>query len=159
MTAAQLSRAASGQYVALSLPDGTEALARVRHLSPAMDMHTRLAMLYADVELSGPARAGMYVSGRVVLRKSPALVIPAAGIVVRDGYSLAFKVVEEGATWRVKTQQVQVGRRHGKEVEILAGLRSGEHVVAQGAGFLDDGDSVRVVEGLEENYGRDARSP
>jgi hypothetical protein len=35
----------------------------------------------------------------------------------------------------------------GREVEILAGLTAGERVVAQGAGFLDDGDSVRVVVG------------
>jgi RND family efflux transporter MFP subunit len=150
VTAAQLSRAAPGQYVVLSLPDGTEALARIRHLSPAMDMRTRLATLYADIEPGGPARAGMYVSGRVVLRKSAALVMPAAGIVVRDGHSLAFRVAREGALWRVQEQQVEVGRRSGKEAEILAGLAAGERVVAQGAGFLNDGDVVRVIEGLNE---------
>jgi multidrug efflux pump subunit AcrA (membrane-fusion protein) len=124
-----------------------------------MDMHTRLATLYADIEPGGPARAGMYVSGRVVLRESSALIVPASGIVVRDGYSLAFRVAQEGAVWRVKEQQVQVGRRRGKNVEILVGLSAGEHVVAQGAGFLDDGDSVRVVDRLGESHAGGVGSP
>lgn len=159
VTTVQLSRAAPGQHVVLSLPDGTEAAARVRRLSPAMDMRTRLATLYADVEPGGPARAGMYVSGRVVLRESSALVMPASGIVVRDGYSLAFTVAQEGMVWRVKEQQVEVGRRRGKDVEILAGLSSGERVVAQGAGFLDDGDRVRVVDGSDERHSGGVGSP
>jgi RND family efflux transporter MFP subunit len=158
-TAVQLSRAVPGQHVVLSLPDGTEAKARVRHLSPAMDMHTRLATLYADIEPDGPARAGMYVSGRVVLRESSALIMPASGIVVRDGYSLAFRVAQDGTVWRVKEQQVEVGRRRGRNVEILAGLSAGERVVAKGAGFLDDGDSVRVVEGLDERRSEGVGSP
>jgi len=157
-TAAQLSRAIPGQQVVLSLPDGTKATAHVRHLSPALDMHTRLATLYADIESGGPARAGMYVSGRVVLRESSALVMPASGIVVRDGYSLAFRVAQEGAVWRVKEQQVQVGRRNGRDVEILAGLSGGERVVAQGAGFLDDGDVVRVIDGLNASMPAGDRS-
>ena len=76
-----------------------------------------------------------------------------------DGDTLLVRVIQEGAAWRVKAQQVQVGRRHGKDVEILAGLRSGERVVARGAGFLDDGDSVRVVEGSEESHSGGSGSP
>jgi len=147
LTADQLSRAAPGQQVLLSLPDGAKARARIRHLAPAMNMQTRLAVVYADIEPGGSARAGTYVSGRIVLGESPALVVPASGVVVRDGYNCAFTVSSEGDVQRVKLQRVEVGRRMGREVEILAGLTAGARVVAQGAGFLDDGDSVRVVVG------------
>lgn len=146
VTAAQLSRAAPGQQVLLSLPGGAQGRARVRHLAPAMDMKTRLATLFADIEAGGSARAGTYVSGQVVLGESPALVIPATGVVVRDGYSFAFKVEAEGEAQHVRQQHVEVGRRRGPDVEILSGLSLGDRVVAQGAGFLDDGDSVRVVD-------------
>jgi RND family efflux transporter MFP subunit len=145
LTAAQLSRAAPGQPVILSLADGAKASARIRDLAPAMNMQTRLAIIYADIEPGGSARAGTYVSGRIVLSKSPALIVPASGVVIRDGYSFAFKVPAEGEDRRVKQQPVKLGRRMGADVEILTGLSEGEHVVAQGAGFLDDGDSVRVV--------------
>jgi RND family efflux transporter MFP subunit len=147
LTAAQLSRAAPGQQVLLSLPDGAKARARVRHLAPSMNMQTRLATLYADIEPGGSARAGTYVNGRIVLKESRALVLPASSIVVRDGYSFAYKLTSEGEGSRVNQQLVEIGRRMGSEVEILSGLGEGERVVAQGAGFLDDGDSVRVVTG------------
>jgi RND family efflux transporter MFP subunit len=149
VTAAQLSRATPGQQVLLSLPDGAKVHARIRQLAPAMNMQTRLATIYADIESGGSARAGTYVNGLIVLRENPALVVPASGIVVRDGYSFAFKVVSEREERRVKQQRVEVGRRIGTDVEILTGLSEGERVVAQGGGFLDDGDNVRVVSGAD----------
>jgi RND family efflux transporter MFP subunit len=150
LTATQLSRAALGQQVLLSLPDGATARARIRQLAPAMNMQTRQATLYADIEPGGSARAGTYVNGRIVLGRCRALVVPASSIVVRDGYSVAFKVASEGKEPRVTQQRVEVGRRMGTDVEILTGLSEGERVVAQGAGFLDDGDSVRVVSRADE---------
>jgi RND family efflux transporter MFP subunit len=145
LTVAQLIRAAPGQQVLLSLPDGAEARARIRQLAPAMNAQTRLATIYADIEPGGLARAGTYVSGRIILGDSPALVVPASGIVIRDGYSFAFTVTSGQAKPRVKQQRVEVGRRMGADVEVLIGLSEGETVVTKGAGFLDDGDNVRVV--------------
>ena len=40
---------------------------------------------------------------------------------------------------------VHVARVNG-QVEILDGLQAGDRVVEQGAGFLGDGDTVRVVD-------------
>jgi RND family efflux transporter MFP subunit len=146
VTAAQLLHAAPGQLVVLSLPGSAQGRARIRHLGPALDMKTRLATLFADIETGGSALAGTYVSGLVVLGESPALVVPASGVVVRDGYSFAFQLEGKGEAQRVTQRRVEVGRRRGTEVEILSGLSQGDRVVAQGAGFLDDGDSVRVID-------------
>jgi hypothetical protein len=41
--------------------------------------------------------------------------------------------------------RVQTGASVGDQVEIVEGLRPGQAVVATGAGFLSDGDTVRVV--------------
>lgn len=150
LTAAQCSRVAPDQQVHLSLPDGTNAEARVRQLAPAMNMQTRLATLYADIDPGGSARAGTYVNGRIVLGDRLALVVPASAIVVRDGDSFAYTVIAEGPERRARQHLVDVGRRMGREVEILAGLSVGELVVERGAGFLDDGDSVRVVDEADE---------
>ena len=52
-------------------------------------------------------------------------------------------VVGQGDIARFR--EVQTGARVGPLVEIVGGLREGERVVVSGAGFLADGDHVRVV--------------
>jgi RND family efflux transporter MFP subunit len=44
-----------------------------------------------------------------------------------------------------KRREVKAGQVVGSQIEILEGLDSGETVVVRGAGFLSDGDVVRVV--------------
>ena len=40
---------------------------------------------------------------------------------------------------------MEIGRRAGDRVEVLRGLGPQAQVAVQGAGFLNDGDTVRVV--------------
>ncbi|HSH90870.1 MAG TPA: efflux transporter periplasmic adaptor subunit, partial [Ramlibacter sp.] len=46
---------------------------------------------------------------------------------------------------RATQLKVQTGRVVGDQVEILGGLPADARVVASGAGFLNDGDLVRIV--------------
>ena len=110
-----------------------------------MNAASRLATVYADVAAGSSARAGMYAEGTLLLAKTEALVVPATSIVIRDGRNYVFVLPDEGATKRVVAQAVQIGRRVGDAVEIREGLKPGARVVQQGAGFLNDGDIVRVV--------------
>ena len=41
--------------------------------------------------------------------------------------------------------KVTLGRRNGERVEVLPGLPAGVRVVESGAGFLADGDAVKVA--------------
>jgi multidrug efflux pump subunit AcrA (membrane-fusion protein) len=41
--------------------------------------------------------------------------------------------------------RVRTGERLGALVELLEGVAAGDRVVVDGAGFLGDGDRVRVV--------------
>lgn len=145
LSASQLARIARGQRVALTLPDGTDAVAVVRQTAPSLDGQSRLALVYADVRPGSRARAGMFANGRVVVGGTPALTIPAESVVVRDGRSYVLKLATAGATPRVALQPVTTGRREGRAVEIVQGLTGQERLVVRGAGFLDDGDVVRVV--------------
>jgi RND family efflux transporter MFP subunit len=147
LTAGQLARIAPGQRIALRLPDGSGAGARVRQSAPRLDPQSRLATVYADIDPGSRARAGMYAAGRVVLERLPALVLPAASVVIRDGRSYVFKAGPDAGQAIVAAHavRVEVGRRQGDSVEILGSVAEGERVVVQGAGFLKDGDSVRVA--------------
>jgi RND family efflux transporter MFP subunit len=157
LTAAQLASVSTGQVIALSLPDGTAAVAHVRQTAPTLDAATRLGTVFADIALGSAARAGMYARGRFALSERPAVVVPAASVVIRDGRSYVFglqapekpeKAAEKAVdadTARVVLLPVTVGRRQGGQVEIVQGLAAGGRVVVQGAGFLNDGDAVRIA--------------
>ena len=146
LTAEQLARIAAGQRIELTLPDGSKASAKVRQTAPSLDSQSRLGIVYADLDAEGRARAGMYARGRVVLSDTPALVVPAQSVVIRDGRSYIVRLADTTSAPRVLLQAVSVGRREGDEVEIGGGLAPGDRVVVQGAGFLNDGDIVRVVQ-------------
>jgi RND family efflux transporter MFP subunit len=145
LTAAQLARMRPGLRIRLSLPDGNETHATVRQVAPSLDPHSRLGIVYADLDPGGPARAGMYASGRVVLDNTPALVVPAESVVIRDGRNYVVTLEDEGATPSVSLRLVTVGRREGGEVEVAGGLEPGQRVVVRGAGLLNDGDVVRLA--------------
>ena len=135
----------TGQRVSLRLPDGSAVGAIVRQRAPMLDARTRLGTVYADLEPGSEARAGMYVQGRIVLRDSAALVVPAASLVIRDGNTFVARLVATGAASAVALRPVAVGRRDGARVEILDGLAVRDRVVARGAGLVNDGDVVKVV--------------
>ncbi|OCK55428.1 efflux transporter periplasmic adaptor subunit [Bradyrhizobium sp. LMTR 3] len=146
LTAAQLTQITPGQRIALTLPNGGTAMATVRQLAPSLDPQSRLGLVYADIDPGSRARAGMYVSGSVILGESKARVIPAESVVIRDGRSYVLKVAAEGELRpRVTLQAVTTGRRQGRDVEITSGIAGDDRVIVQGAGFLKDGDIVRLA--------------
>ena len=144
LTAQQLAQIRPGQEIMLMLPEGTVATAHVRETAPELDTQSRLGMVYADLTPGSHARAGMYADGRVILRESPALAVPAESVVIRDGRSYVATVTLVGGVPRVRMQSVTVGRRQGGDAEITAGLNPGDQVIVQGAGFLNEGDVVRL---------------
>jgi RND family efflux transporter MFP subunit len=145
LTAPQLNAVVEGQRIALVLPDGSKASAVVRQTAPALDAGSRLALVYADLVPGSRARAGMFVTGEIAFGASPALAVPAECIVIRDGRSYVMQVAGTAAVPQVVLRGVTTGRRHGETVEILQGLGGSEQLVLKGAGFLSDGDVVRVA--------------
>ncbi len=143
VTAADLSRVKPGQRVAITLPGGGAATGKVRALAPTIDPQTRNALVYVDLVGRGDARAGMFARGEFDLGRSGAITVPQQAVVVRDGFSYVFTVAAEN---RVAQRKVKVGRRDGDRVEVLEGLPADLPVVAQGAGFLNDGDLVAVAQ-------------
>jgi RND family efflux transporter MFP subunit len=143
-TAPQLAQISVGQPVRLLLPDGKSAQAKVRQIAPSFDAQTRLALVYADIVPGSSARAGMYAQGELALAERQALVLPAASVILRDGRPQVLLLQSDN---KVKVQRVQVGRRQGNQVELLQGIAAGQSVVLQGAGLLNDGDTVLVAGG------------
>jgi RND family efflux transporter MFP subunit len=141
---AELAKVEPGARVQVRAGDGQWIAGTVRAVSPGVDTATRTGAVYADLPAPGALKAGAFVEGRIILSAAPGLTVPAAALVMRDGYAYVFTVDAQGIAHR---QRVRSGETDAGRVEILDGLRAGQPVVASGAGFLGDGDRVRVVAG------------
>lgn len=139
---AQLADVAVGNPVTLTYT-GQQIAGRVRAVTPGVDAQTRTGTVYADLPAPGPLKPGTFVEGRILTGDGQALMVPSAAIVQRDGHSYVFTLKDKDSVTRrrVRTGQTVQGR-----TEIVEGLKAGERVVSEGAGFLGDGDRVRVVD-------------
>ena len=65
-------------------------------IGPTVDPQTRSALVYVDLAplpgTSASARAGMFARGEFDLGATPAVTVPQAAVVVRDGFSYVYRV-------------------------------------------------------------------
>jgi RND family efflux transporter MFP subunit len=137
---AQLHAITPGQKVLLNGASGAGVTGTVRRVSPLVDSQTRNGMVYVDLAHAPGLKAGMFAQGEFILGNTAALTLPQAAVVVRDGYSYVYRV---GEGQRVTQVKVITGRRLGGRIEVT-GVKPDDPLVASGAGFLTDGDTVRV---------------
>jgi RND family efflux transporter MFP subunit len=128
--------------VTLAGEGGSAITGRLRMVAPTVDAQTRDGLVYVDLPAPGAARAGMYARGEFVLGAQRALTLPQAAVKLRDGLSYVLQLDGES---KVREVKVATGRRQGERIEITGGLDAATRVVADGVGFLGDGDTVRVV--------------
>lgn len=148
VTATELGRLTTGTTALVTAASGARLAGRVRTIAPTVDPQSRSALVYVDLTslpgaASGSARAGMFARGEFDLGAIPALTVPQPSIVVRDGFSYVYRVNPDNRVTQVK---VQTGRFEAGRVEITAGLPADARIVASGAGFLNDGDLVRIAD-------------
>ena len=142
VTSTELRRIQPGAKVSVTAASGATVEGTVRTIAPTVDPQTRNALVYVDLPQNTDVRAGMFARGEFALGSSDALTVPQEAMVVRDGFSYVFVV---GGDQRVQMRKVQTGRRVADRVEVLSGLDATAPVAVRGAGFLNDGDLVRVV--------------
>jgi HlyD family secretion protein len=85
----------------------------------------------------------MFARGDFAIGEREGVTLPQSAVVLRDGFNWVFLIGPEN---RVQQRKVNVGARIGERVEIVGGLAKDARVVAQGAGFLADGDVVRIAD-------------
>ncbi len=138
---AELARVNEGDPVVVEARAGTVE-GQVRAVSPGVDADTRTGTVYTDLPEPDGVQVGAYVQGRILVGAADALVLPASAIVQRDGNSYVFTVDAKNVARRVR---VRTGSRVQGQVEILEGVSAGTRVIDRGAGFVGDGDPVRIV--------------
>nr|WP_310735024.1 efflux RND transporter periplasmic adaptor subunit [Azohydromonas aeria] len=142
--ATELPKVRPGQAVTLVTPAGTRVPGQVRQVAPTIDAQTRNALVYVDLRPApgSDVRAGMFASGELALSRRAVLTLPAAAVLLREGFSTVMVV---GPDSKVTQLKVEAGQRQGERVEVR-GLKPDARVVDRGAAFLADGDTVQVVD-------------
>lgn len=134
-----------GQKVYMELPNGEKIYGEIDEISPKINLQTRQATLLVNLtkeKHKGKISPGMFLSGEIISAKQEQIVVKKESVVLRDGINYVF-VVEEG---KAKQKKVVIGKRIGNEVVIKEGIGVNDPIVVQGAGFLKNGDKVRVKE-------------
>ena len=156
VTQAELARIRPGAKVQVTAASGAAVEGTVRMVAPTVDTQTRNALVYVDLPAHADIRAGMFARGDFALGEGQALTVPQEAVVVRDGFFYVFVV---DGQQRVQQRKVQPGRRVADRVEITAGLDAGATVAVRGAGFLNEGDLVRVANDTAESKPKQAPAP
>jgi HlyD family secretion protein len=122
----------------------------VREISPLVDPQNRQATVKIDLPTSEFLRSGMFLRASISTATAQGLKVPAKAILPQsDGSSIVYKLVGED---KVQAQPVEVGEITGgavgdlttAQVQIKKGLKAGDKVVVAGAGYLKDGDRIKV---------------
>ncbi len=131
-----------GQKVSLRTSQGAAIPGKVSRISPVVDAQSRNGIVYVELTGTKDLKAGMFAQGDLELGRSNAMTVAQSAVVVRDGFSYLFNVGEDSRVAQIK---VTTGRRQDGRIEILQGLTEAMQIVTVGAGFLRDGDLVRVA--------------
>jgi RND family efflux transporter MFP subunit len=114
----------------------------VRQIAPNLDAQTRNAIVFVDIAGANNLKVGQFVRGEFAGARKTALTLPFGAVVQRDGFAYVFAVQGN----KVKQVKISLGQRTGNDIEVLTGVDANTAVVATGAAFLTDGDTVKVVQ-------------
>lgn len=143
-----------GTPVRVSLPGGDSVMGKVNRIAPTADDNRQIT-IYASLAANSKARAGMYQTGEFLLGSTSAQTVPNSAIVSNDGYDYVMLVTNMSSQdgkkiGRIKQQRVTLGERFGDSVALTEPLPADSRIVKQGGSFLNDGDLVRLVDGLNQ---------
>jgi HlyD family secretion protein len=130
-----------GAVARIVLDNGDSLHSTVRMVAPTMDSGTRNGLVYVALPKGVSLKHGGYARGEILIDQAEALSVPEASVISRDGNAFVFTVNESSIA---QLTPVAAGTRQRGRVEISAGLRPQDRIVGKGAGFVKDGDLVRV---------------
>jgi RND family efflux transporter MFP subunit len=138
----ELAAVRAGQPAVISTSEVGQAAGRVRIVTPQVDAKTRVGLARVALLDRGAFRPGMFAKVAINVGAQQAVLAPQSSILYRDNRPGLFVIDAQGVA---HFRAVAVGVRSGDLVEIRQGLQAGERVAVQGAGFLSEGDRVKIV--------------
>jgi HlyD family secretion protein len=131
-----------GASAKVRLDGGEPVDGTVRLVAPTLDAATRNGMVYVALPKHAAIKAGTHAKGEIVVAQARGIALPEAAVITRDGYPYVFVV---GADSVARMKRIDTGARLRGMVEVTSGLTAGDSVVGTGAGFVKDGETVRIA--------------
>lgn len=124
----------------------------VSSIAETVSSTTRLATVYVALGAGSGLKPGMFARVSIAGAASQRLSVAEAALVWQDGKPVVFVVDAAG---KAAARAVTTGAHRNGRVAIESGLSDGDSVVVAGAGFLSDGNLVRIA---SAQVGTDAAS-
>ncbi|MBK8336576.1 MAG: efflux RND transporter periplasmic adaptor subunit [Sterolibacteriaceae bacterium] len=156
---AAAARIRRGQPVRITSPQtpGLVVNGKVEDIRPVISAGSRSIDVIVRFDNETGLLAGGTINGSVLIdRRDGAVLVPEQSVVLRPAGTVVYAVADGKASQRI----VSTGTRSGGMVEITQGLRGGETVALDGAGFLSDGAAVSIKEDArKETANKDVANP
>lgn len=114
---------------------------KVRIVTSEVNPSSRLGMARIALSSMGGFRPGMFARATIDAGDQPALVVPSASVLYRENRPGVFVV---DAAKKAHFRRINILANTGDRVAVT-GVTAGDRVVVEGAGFLGEGDLVRVA--------------
>jgi membrane fusion protein, copper/silver efflux system len=147
-----------GAVARVTLSDQRKSfLARVSNVLPQVDPTTRTLKLRLEVDNPSIAlRPDMFVDVELPVAMPAGLTVPLDAVIDTGREQ---RVFVESSSGVFEPRQVQAGWRFGGRVEILHGLKEGEHVVAAGTFMVDSESRLKSGQSRKEDSPDKGASP
>ena len=117
------------------------ATGAVRIVTSEVDPKTRIGVARIALNGMGGFRPGMFARGQIQAGSQPAPTFPSAAVLYRENQPGVFVVDTNN---RAHFRRIAVISRT-TQTTAASGLNPGDRVVVEGAGFLGEGDAVRIA--------------
>ena len=139
-----------GQSVTFDLPDDSKIEGSVCRIDPSANVSTRLITISVTLPQQALVKNGMVLQGNLLLGDEKVVSIPSKSVVLRDGKSYLARINQVNSRFNIQLLAVSTGQRNGSDISILSKLNPDDSFVLDGAGLLNEGDAVTVIEKNKE---------
>lgn len=139
----RLSSIFAGQRADITGLDGKRRTGTVRTVAPVVNPQTHMGSVTVTLDDADGMKPGMFARVAIEADAGVSTVVPAAAVTYRANSPKVFAMTPEG---RVKAISVRPLATKEGETSIVGDIRDGDAVVVDGAGFVEDGDLVKIGE-------------
>jgi len=132
-----------GQAVSVTTLSTQSVQGTLRSVAPTINTETHTGLAYIDLPRNTSLKAGAFARGHIDVSNQPALTLPQQAVIQRDGFHYVMQVNSHSV---VQLKKITIGQRAAGKIEIMAGIKKSDSVIASGLAFLSEGDSVAITE-------------
>lgn len=119
-----------------------EVTATIDRIEPLADIATRTRRLYLTLPPDAPFRLGALIRARLGAAGEPALTLPDAAVLMRDGQAHVWRVTRNKDSATVDLVPVKTAPSFEGRCFVLDGVQEGDEIVVRGVHHLQPGQQV-----------------